>query len=698
LKVRFISALGAVFLFAALAAAGSAFAAPHPFSVHDMLAMDRVSDAQVSPDGSQVAFTLRVTDVAANKGRTDIWVASVDGARVRRLTTSDASDWNARWGANGQVYFLSTRSGSTQIWRLDPAGGEAVQVTKLDLPVGGFEMAPQAGGFLLTMEVFAGLGIDGTVKRDAVDEKKQSTGLAYDELIFRHWDTWEDGKRNHLFLLSEAPGAQPVDLMPKLDADAPTLPFGGLEEVAVTPDGREVVFSAKILPGSEEAWKTDTDLYVVPADGSGTMRCLTEANEAVDTEPVFTPDGKQLWWLAMDRAGYEADRLHIAMMDWPNGKVQRLDITFPTTELDRPLDLSPGSLTFTPDGRSVYFTAGCLGQTSVFRLDRKTNAVTRVIGKGHVTDLCLLPKGLLIGTQNLKQPTELYTTGFDGKVFKPVTNFNGAKLADAQMGDYEQYTFKGWNGETVFAYVVKPYDWTPEAAAAGRKWPVAFLVHGGPQGSFGNDFHYRWNPQAYVGAGFTTVAVDFHGSTGYGQAFTDAINGHWGDRPLEDLEKGLDAALAKYTWMDGSRVVAAGASYGGYMINWMAGQPFHKKFKAFVCHDGNLDERMAYFDTEELWFPEWEHGGVPWENPEGYTKHNPIDYVQNWEVPTLVVHGGKDYRVVDTQGLSTFTALRRKGVPARLLYFPDENHWVLKPANSIQWHTEVMDWLTRWTK
>jgi dipeptidyl aminopeptidase/acylaminoacyl peptidase len=695
---RSVLSLCVLLTLAAVPAAVQAVAETHPFSIHDMLAMDRLSDAQVSPDGTQVAFTVRVTDVAANKGRTDVWVAAADGSRVRRLTTHDANDWNARWGANGVIYFLSTRSGSPQIWRLDTGGGEAAPVTTLPLPVNAFEWVPQTRSFLLAMDVFPKLGIAGTVERDAADAKKLTTGLAYDELLFRHWDTWEDGKRSHLFLLADAPGAEPIDLMPELDADVPTKPFGGLEETAVSPDGGTVIFTAKILPGSEAAWSTDADLYAVPTDGSGNLRCLTEANQAVDTEPVFTPDGRSLWYLAMERPGYEADRFHFEIMDWATGASTRLDISYPTTELDRPLDLSPHGLKFSADGKSAYFTAGCLGQSPVFKLDLKSRKVTRLLAKGNVTDVGLLKKGLLIGMQSLKSPTELYTMSVEGKDLKPITGFNGAKLAQAKMGEPEQFTFKGWNDETVFAYVVKPFDWTPEAAASGRKWPVVFLVHGGPQGSFGNDFHYRWNPQAYVGAGFTTVAVDFHGSTGYGQAFTDAINGHWGDRPLEDLEKGLAAALAQYSWMDGGRVVAAGASYGGYMINWMAGQPFADKFKAFVCHDGNLDERMAYFDTEELWFPEWEHGGTPWAAGGEYGKHNPVDFVKNWKVPTLVVHGGLDYRVVDTQGLSTFTALRRMGVPARLLYFPDENHWVLKPQNSIQWHEEVMGWFKRWTK
>lgn len=678
--------------------AGAAFAQdPHPFSVHDMLAMERIGDPQVSPDGAQVAFTVRSTDLEANKGRTDIWLAATDGRTVRRLTTHEAADWNPRWCRDGGLYFLSTRGGSSQIWRIDPRGGEAEQVTFLDLDVNGFMVSPALQGFLLAMEVYPGLGITGTLEKDAQKAADPATGMVYDELMFRHWDSWEDGKRSHLFLL-KGPLAEPVDLMPDLDADVPTRPWGGFEQVAVAPGGGEVLFTAKILPGSQAAWSTDYDIYAVKTDGSGAMRCLTEANEAWDTEPSFTPDGRTLVWLAMDRPGFEADKFHLELMDWAAGTTRRLDVAFTTPQLDRPIDLSPHGLRFAADNRTAYFAAGCLGQNSVFKLDTRTGKVERIHEMGSASGVSLLKGKVLFGLQHLQSPTELFTVGTDGKGLAQITDFNGARLQNALMGEPEQFTFKGWNDETVFAYVVRPYDWTPEKAAAGQKWPVAFLVHGGPQGSFGNDFHYRWNPQAYVGAGFTTVAVDFHGSTGYGQAFTDAISGHWGDRPLEDLEKGLAAALAKYPWMDGSKVVAAGASYGGYMINWMHGQPFARNFRAFVTHDGNLDERMAYFDTEELWFPEWEHGGTPWANPAGYATHNPVDFVQNWHVPTLVVHGALDYRVVDTQGLSTFTALRRQGVPARLLYFPDENHWVLKPRNSIQWHDEVMDWLTRWTR
>ena len=260
------------------------------------------------------------------------------------------------------------------------------------------------------------------------------------------------------------------------------------------------------------------------------------------------------------------------------------------------------------------------------------------------------------------------------------------------MGDFEQFSFPGYDEETVYAYVVKPADFDP-----ARKYPLALLIHGGPQGSFGNTFHYRWNPQVYAGAGYAALMVDFHGSVGYGQAFTDSIRGDWGGKPLEDLKRGLEAAVARYPWMDGDRVGALGASYGGYMINWIAGQ-WPDRFRCLVNHDGNLDERMAYFDTDELWFPEWEHVGTPWTNPEGYEKQNPVNYVGRWKTPMLVIHGAKDYRVADSQGIGTFNALQRMGIPSKLLYFPDENHWVLAPHNSILWHETVIGWLDRWLK
>ncbi len=677
-------------LLCSLLAAAAVAAAPEPFSVHDMLAMQRLGDPQVSPDGELVVFTVRETDLEKNGGVTSLWLVEPDGENLRQLTRGEGGAWNPRWCMNGDVHFLSARSGSAQVWAIDPHGGEARQLTDAPLDIQAFEHAPAAGGLLAALEVYPGMTPEETVARDEEQAADPRTGMVYDELLFRHWDTWEDGKRSHLFLLDPRTGTL-TDLMPDLDADVPTRPWGGMEQVAVSPDGSEVLFTAKILPGSEPAWSTDYDIYAVKTDGSGEMRCLTEANEAWDTQPLFAPDGKSVVWLAMDRPGFEADRFHVERRTWPG--LEELDDLH---LIQDDLKLSPHSLLFDGKGRKLYVTAPYLGQGAIFSLDVRKGHTELVVRDGSNRSVTWANGRLLYLKNHLRSPSEIHTARASGKDERRITGLNDEALAATLMGEPEQFTFTGWNGETVHAYVVKPYDWSEEAAASGRTWPIAFLIHGGPQGSFGNDFHYRWNPQAYVGAGFTTVAVDFHGSVGYGQEFTDSISGHWGDRPLEDLQKGLDAALERYGWMDGDNVVAAGASYGGYMINWLHGQDFGKRFKALVCHDGNLDERMAYFDTEELWFPEWEHGGTPWENPRGYEKHNPVNHVQNWHVPTLVVHGALDYRVVDTQGMSTFTALRRLGVPARLLYFPDENHWVLKPHNSIQWHEEVMDWLTRW--
>ncbi|MBD3414882.1 MAG: prolyl oligopeptidase family serine peptidase, partial [Candidatus Aminicenantes bacterium] len=313
-----------------------------------------------------------------------------------------------------------------------------------------------------------------------------------------------------------------------------------------------------------------------------------------------------------------------------------------------------------------------------------------ILTKGYITSSEIGSDQIIFSMDHLKSPTELYSATLDGNRISPLTQINKQNVGQALMGEYEQFTFKGWKDETVYGMIVKPIDFDPKI-----KYPVAFLIHGGPQGSFGNHFHYRWNPQVYAGAGYAAVMVDFHGSVGYGQDFTDSIRGDWGGKPLEDLKKGLQAALKRHPWMDGNRVAALGASFGGFMINWIAGN-WPDRFLCLVNHDGNLDERFAYYATEELWFPEWDHQGTPWTNPQEYEKHNPVNYVQNWKTPMLVIHGAYDFRVVETQGLATFNALQRQGIPSKLLYFPDENHWVLKPHNSIQWHETVLSWLNQW--
>ena len=654
----------------------------HPFSVHDMLTMDRISDPRISPDGKWMVFVLRKTDLEANRGRTDLWLVGSDGTNLGQLTTHLESDTNPRWGPDSKtIYFISSRSDLSQVWKIRIGGGEAKQVTDQPLDVGNLLVSPDGKFIAFTMEVFPDSNAVTTKARLYEIKERKATGRIYDRIFVRHWDTWKDGRRSHLFVMPADGSKEPIDVMFNMDADTPSKPFGGPEEITFTPDSKGVVFTARDV-GQKEPWSTDFDLYYALGDGTITPKCLTEKNEAWDTYPLFSPDGKTLAYLAMSRPGYESDRFRIVLRDWPDDKERIL-----TEDWDR----NPTSICWSAESKKIYATAANLGQDSLFSVDVASGKAHTIVGDGRVTSPSATGERIIFGLDNLESPVELYSAKPDGTNARKITEINSEKIAVARMGEYEQFTFTGWNNETVYCYVVKPVDFEPD-----KKYPVAFLIHGGPQGSFGNTFHYRWNPQVYAGSGYTAVMVDFHGSVGYGQAFCDSIRGDWGGKPLVDLQKGLAAALARYPWMDGDRVAALGASFGGYMINWIAGN-WPDRFRCLVNHDGSLDERFAYFDTEELWFPEWDHRGTPWDNPAGYEKQNPVNFIKNWRTPMLVIHGALDYRVADTQGLGTFNALQRLGIPSKLLYFPDEGHWVQKPANSILWHETVIGWLDKWT-
>jgi dipeptidyl aminopeptidase/acylaminoacyl peptidase len=528
--------------------------------------------------------------------------------------------------------------------------------------------------------VFPGSGTDtlaATAERLRQEARRPATGRIHDRLFVRHWDEWALGRRRHLFVQA-VDGGSAVDVMPGMDADAPVPPFGGREQYTFTPDGTGLVFTARDA-GREEAWSTDLDLFLVPIDGSAPPRKLTTENRATDTDPAFSPDGSMLAYLAMARPGYEADKQTVMVRDWPDGATRAL-----TAGWDRSAD----SLAWSADGRTLYVTADDVGQHGLFAVDVATGAVTPVVDRGHVSLVRVAGDSVFHARDSVETPADLWV--LDDRGERQLTHLNRSRLRGVSLGLPEQFSFPGWNGETVHGYLVRPADFD-----ATKRYPVAFLIHGGPQGSFGNDWHYRWNPQVYAGAGYAAVMIDFHGSTGYGQSFTDSIREDWGGKPLEDLQRGLEAALERYPFLDATRASALGGSYGGWMVNLIAGV-WNEPWRCLVSHDGNLDERFAYFATEELWFPEWEHGGTPWENPAGYAKHNPVDHIADWRVPTLVIHGALDFRVSEIEGLAMFTALQRRGVPSRLLYFPDENHWVLRPRNSVLWHETVLDWLARW--
>lgn len=663
-----------------------ALAAPHPFDVEDLVRMQRVSEPVLSPDGRTAVFTVRETDLAANRGRTDLWALDMatKGAQPRRLTTHPEGDSSPEWSADGrEIYFLSTRSGSSQVWRLPANGGEAIRVTDLPLDVGSFHVASVAGRLAVTLEVFPDCNdLPCTVDRLKEAKNVQDSGQVYDRLFVRHWDAWSDGRISQLFVLKLSNGVatEPVSVSQALDADVPSKPFGDASEYTFSPDGSRLVFSTRIK-GKSEPWSTNFDLYEVGVDGSG-LRNLTEDNPAWDTQPVFSRDGSQLAWRAMERAGFESDRFHIVIMDVKSGQRRAL-----TQDWDR----SVGAMAFGNDGRTLFVTTDHFGQHPLWSVDVKTGKPTMLTGPGRVEAFSVGEKEIVMATSSLKSPAELQALTLKGGDLRALPRMNEAALAEIKFGEPEQFTFAGAEGATVYGFVMKPADFKP-----GTKYPVAFIIHGGPQGSFANSWSYRWNPQTYAGAGYASVFIDFHGSTGYGQAFTDSISQDWGGKPLEDLQKGLAAALQQYPWLDGARMCALGASYGGYMINWIAGN-WAEPFKCLVNHDGVFDSRAMAYSTEELWFTEWEQGGIAWEVPENVEKFNPVNHVANWNKPMLVIHGTRDYRIPYAQSLSAFTALQRRGIPSRLLMFPDENHWVLKPNNSIRWHHEVQKWLNEWT-
>jgi len=652
----------------------------HPFNFNDMIAMKRLSDPQISPDGRWVCFGLRTYSLEENKGRSDLWLISMDGKILKQLTTHEAGEYHARWAPDGKkIAFISSRSGSAQIWMIAPGGGEARQLTRFPVDVDNVTWSPDGKRLAFTAEVYPDAGgFEETAARDQEKADNPVKAKVYTDLLFRHWDTWEDGKRSHIFVMP-AGGGKPVDVMLKADADTPTRPFGDSGEFAWSPDGKEICFTAKMV--DNPAWSTDFDLYTAAADGSG-FTCITPKNEAWDTTPVYSPDGTRIAYLAMKRPGYEADRFRIMIYDRAGQTHKAL-----TEDWDR----SPGSITWSADGKTLYASAGDMGGTSLFVIDARTGDVKKIVEGRHNYGLQASSDSLVFLQSGFVSPAEMFKCGTDGSGFTQLTRINQEILDQAIFSHPVRFHFKGAEDETVYGWFFKPAGFE-----AGRKYPLAFLIHGGPQGSWRDRFHYRWNAEIYAGAGYAVAAIDFHGSTGYGQDFTDSINRDWGGKPYVDLMKGLDHLLKTYPFIDPERLGALGASFGGYMINWIQGQT--DRFKCLVSHDGGFDEFTGYYNTEELWFPEWDFGGPPFEAPELYDKWAPMNYVKNWKTPELVIHGARDYRVVETESFCTFTALRRMGIPAKLLYFPDENHWVLKPKNSEFWHQTVLEWLDEWLK
>ena len=662
-------------------------AATRGLDVRDMIALDRVSSPLLTADGGNVIFAKRVVG-SDSKASTGLFIRNLrtrDLAPPKPLTPAGWNVNSAALSGDGQtVYFLSAKNGSQQLYAQPTTGGTPRQLTDFPVDVDSFHVSPQGDRVAFSSGVFQDCGSDlaCTSKKLDAHKARKNTGEVFDTLFVRHWDTWADGRRNTLFVAplptakaAAVKGASAISAT--LAGDAPSKPFGGNDDFTWSPDGKTVVAAIRVA-GKQEPWSTNFDLYRLDAEGKQAPVNLTAANPAWDAGPVFSADGKTLYYRAMKRPGFEADRFGLMAMDVATGK---------TREIAPKWDRSAGEIVLSGDGTLIYTSADDMGEHRLFAVDIATGEAEVVVDGGSIGSPVIAGTTLAYTKNSLKSGDQIVVAAFDGANPREITPSAGEMLPDVAFGDYEQFQFKGWNNETVHGYVVKPYNYQE-----GKRYPVAFLIHGGPQGSFGNGWSYRWNPQTYAGQGYAVVMIDFHGSTGYGQAFTDAISQHWGDRPLEDLQKGWAAAQKQYPFLNGDKACALGASYGGFMVNWIAGN-WNEPWKCLVNHDGVFDQRMMGYATEELWFTEWEQGGTPYEKAANYEKFNPVNHVSDWKKPILIVHGQLDYRIPVEQGLAAFTAAQRQGIESKFLYFPDENHWVLKPQNSVQWHDTVNGWL-----
>ena len=648
-------------------------------TIDDYLALKSVGDPQLSPDGRWVAYTVTEYSLKDNRGTTRVWLADVATGQTREVSAGPGSDRQPRWSPDGKALaFVATRQNGAQLWLLPIGGGEARRVTDLPDGVSDPVWLPDGKGLLVTSD----LKWPPQQEIDRRNGDYPTEARLWTDLLWRHWDDWRAGKRQHVFLVTLADN-RAKDITP-VDHDVPTIATSGDGDVAVAPDGREV---AVALHGdSTVADNTNVDIYVIDRDGGrgtgeGALRAVTTGRGA-DNTPRYSPDGRWLAYLSMERAGFEADRQRLMLVGRSDGRTGGQAV-----EATKGWTLSVGSYGFCPDSKCLYAVVEERGRQNVYRVDvpsfRRSVAVS---GGGVNTGVNVAPDGktLVYLHQSNTQPAEVWATG------RQLTHHTDQAVAQLDVKPLEEYGFVGALGDSVFGWILKPPGFDP-----ARKYPLVYLVHGGPQGGWDDNWHSRWNYQMFAARGYVVAAVNFHGSTGYGQRFTDAISEHWGDYPFEDLMKGLDV-VARLSYVDSTRMGAAGASYGGYMIYWFAGHT--NRFKALVAHDGVFNPVSMAGSTEELWFMDWEFGGTPYANRALYEKWSPLNFVQNWKTPILIVHSQLDYRVDLSEGYQAFTAAKVLGVPAKFLYFPDEGHWVTRPRNRRLWWGAVLDWLDQYLK
>jgi dipeptidyl aminopeptidase/acylaminoacyl peptidase len=672
----------------ALALGSVAFAQQSkPFTIDDLIGVRRVGDPQLSPDGRSIVFTITDTDFAANRRSTQIYEVSIEGGEIRQLTSDKASSVSPRWSPDGKrIAFISARDGAPQIWTLElreVATGPLRKITNISTGADAPVWSPDGNWLAFTSEIYPECSSDDCNRqRDEKAEASKVRAHLTDRLLYRHWTAWKDGKRSHIFVVS-ASGGEAKDLTPG-DWDAPPFSLGGPVDYSFSPDSRELAFARNT--DKVEATSTNGDIFIVPVAG-GEARRITGANKGADLSPQYSPDGRFIAYRSQARAGFESDRWRLMLYDRKSGQ---------SRSISDALDSSVESFTFAPDGQRVYITAAERARQCVYTLAITGGAVKKIIGDGTNDDVQLTADGrtLIFTRHTIAHPIEIFRASSDGSQVTKLTSVNDALLAPFNLKAVEDVTWIGATGTKIHGLLIKPAHFMPD-----KKWPLIVLIHGGPQGAWNDAWSYRWNPQVFASSGYVVFAPNPRGSTGYGQKLTDEISGDWGGKVYTDLMNGVSQVASK-PYIDRTRVGAAGGSYGGYMVNWILGHNTDPrvKFKALVSHAGVYNLTSMYGATEELWFTDWEFRGTPWSNPLMYSRWSPHNFVRNFRTPTLVIHGELDYRVPYTEGLQLFTALQRQGVESKLLVYPDEGHWILKPQNSKLWYDTVMGWFDKHLK
>ena len=675
--------VGGVAVAAASLCANAQAPAKHPITFDDMIQLHRVSAPQISPDGKWVTFAVSTPDMQANRNASNLWLISTAGGAPVQLTQS-GHDGAPAWSPDGKTLaFLSSRGGSSQVYLLSMSGGEPKKLTTLSTGADLFQWSPDGKTIAFTSAVYLACKDDAcNAQRDAEKEKSMVKAHIADHLLYRHWDHWSEGKRSHLFAMPTDASAAARDLTPTADYDIPPDERGEVNDFAFSPDGKEICYTA--VPDKMEAISTNGELFLVPTAG-GEPKKIT-SNPGFDGNPVYSPDGKYIAYHAQLTPEYESDRWRLMLYDRKTGKTENLSEGF---------DRSASSLSWSTDSKWIYFLAENETLQPLYATEPRAGATPKKVLDGYNAAYCFSSDGKTLITEqtSLTLPAELLVAAGDGSGAKQLTHMNGALLANVEMNAPEKFWFEGAEGTKVQAMLLKP----PQFDAA-KKYPMIVLLHGGPQTMWSDAWGYRWNAQVFSAAGYVTLMINRRGSTGYGQKFTDEITNDWGGRSYLDVNKGIDATIAKYPFIDKTRLAAAGGSYGGYMANWLA--THSDRFKVIVSHAGVYD-KAAMYATEELWFEEHDTGGTPWAAPENYKKWSPSTYAAElgkYKTPTLVICGERDYRVPYTQSLEFFSALQRQRVPSKLMVFPDEGHWILKPQNSQLWYKTFLDWVATYLK